>query len=502
MDSANPNQFMNNPGIPKIEEWEEAPEDILLTNQKNIIKMPICKILGLNSETLDIFIIRPKKCYNSQVLRDHICHVYNYFEKWYDPDKELLSVVAKIKYMIDAVNTFDRRSFINDIRIYVFNPSIKEKVRRLAEDNYSMELKYKNIQPSLQYNDHHAIILMEMSILMNFVIPLITHYAQIHRVDPIDDFILDVFDYILSGFDVDIFSKLIETAVSNVKKSETKNATLWAKQDIRGKDVITHSRDSVDNIILNIMPKYSFNRNIVALNYTSIQKNTGCQITDISYEYSFVPLSSSKREGEDASSEFDAFEAGVILQNEGLAAQARINCKITMENIERTYGPFDQKEIDFFKERLKTDTGVMINRFQREMIYNLFYKMFGDTISPRFLDNGGEYIKLMLSAKQILLNYGMIIMPYVVSSKVEKLVTRKTISKKEAIEFNSLSTYPELMKKYRSEKVMTSILSEVATVISSNFRVIDYHNPNIDGRMIDTNPSIVMAEMQKMALLY
>ena len=108
----------------------------------------------------------------------------------------------------------------------------------------------------------------------------------------------------------------------------------------------------------------------------------------------------------------------------------------------------------------------------------------------------------MLSAKQILLNYGMIIMPYVVSSKVEKLVTRKTISKKEAIEFNSLSTYPELMKKYRSEKVMTSILSEVATVISSNFRVIDYHNPNIDGRMIDTNPSIVMAEMQKMALLY
>ena len=128
-----------------------------------------------------------------------------------------------------------------------------------------MELKYKNIQPSLQYNDHHATVLLEMSILMNFVMPLITHYAQMHRVSPIDDFILDVFDYILFAFkDVDIHSKLIETAFSNVKKSETKNAILWSKQSIRGKDVITHSEDSVENIILNIMPKYSFDRNIVA----------------------------------------------------------------------------------------------------------------------------------------------------------------------------------------------------------------------------------------------
>lgn len=43
------------------------------------------------------------------------------------------------------------------------------------------------------------------------------------------------------------------------------------------------------------------------LNYTSIQKNTGCQILDIGYEFGFVPLSSSKRDAESdgASSEFD-----------------------------------------------------------------------------------------------------------------------------------------------------------------------------------------------------
>lgn len=222
----------------------------------------------------------------------------------------------------------------------------------------------------------------------------------------------------------------------------------------------------------------------------------------ISYEYSFVSLSSSKREGEDASSEFDAFESGVIIQNEQLSIQAKINCKLTMQMIERKYGPFDKNEIEYYKERLQSKNGITINRFQRELIYDIFYKMFGDTVSPRFLDNRDQYIELMLAAKKTLLQNGMIIMPYVVSSKVEKLVTRKTISKKEELEFTTLSTYPLLQKKYKSDKVMLSLLSEIATVISSNFRIIDYHNPNIDGKMIDTNPSIVMAEMQQMALLF
>ena len=116
---------------------------------------------------------------------------------------------------------------------------------------------------------------------MNFVIPLITHFANAKKIKTIDDFILEVFDMILHMFpNIDMYSKLYETSISNVGKSEHKNAVIWAKQDIRGKDVVTHSCDSVNNIILNIMPKYTFDRSIVSLNFTSIQKNTSCQVLD------------------------------------------------------------------------------------------------------------------------------------------------------------------------------------------------------------------------------
>jgi hypothetical protein len=209
--------------------------------------------------------------------------------------------------MIDNVPGYTKEAFIHDVRNYILCPSLKNKVRKLADYNYALELSYKNLTASLQYTDEHAKTLLMMSIFMNFVIPLITHFASKNREPEIDEFIMDVYDDILTMYDANIFSKLFETSYSNVSKSEYKNAPLWMKQDIRGKDSVTHSRDSVDNIVLNIMPKYAFDRNIVALNYTSIQKNTGCQILDIGYEFGFVALSSSKRDADsdNASSEYD-----------------------------------------------------------------------------------------------------------------------------------------------------------------------------------------------------
>ena len=90
------------------------------------------------------------------------------------------------------------------------------------------------------------------------------------------------------------------------------------KQDIRGKDTVIHSMGAVKNIILNIMPKYTFSQNMVSLNYTSIQKSNKYQVTDIQYEYSYVSLSSSRREGEDNASDFDRFESNLSKADESM----------------------------------------------------------------------------------------------------------------------------------------------------------------------------------------
>jgi hypothetical protein len=262
--------------IPKVDDWKPLPEDIIFTNAKGLILAPVAKTLQVESGGLDYFIMNSKKCYNSQTMRDHTCNYLNYFEKYYDTDHELLLVLFRIKYLIDTTPQYLQEDFVRDEVVYIINnPRLRDKARAMVDNNYQLSLAYKNIPEALKYTDEHAKLMLCMSLFMNFCIPLITHYAYIHKIGIIDDFIMQTFDYILYMYpQVDIYNKLFATTYSNVTKSELKNAPIWAQQDIRGKDNITHSYASVSNIILNIMPKYTYDRSIISLNFTSIAKNT------------------------------------------------------------------------------------------------------------------------------------------------------------------------------------------------------------------------------------
>ena len=102
------------------------------------------------------------------------------------------------------------------------------------------------------------------------------------------EFILSVYDMLISKYNekynVDIYSKLYETAISNVLRTAKRNQTIWNMQDIRGINTSIHTLQSVQNVLINIMPKYRYDGNLVHLNYKSILRNTGFQILDIEYE--------------------------------------------------------------------------------------------------------------------------------------------------------------------------------------------------------------------------
>ena len=487
--------------IPLVDVWTPEPQDVIFTNAKGIIIAPVAPSLGLSPEfaSLNYFIMSPKKCYNSQVMRDHTCLYLNYFEKFYDPEKELLLLMSRIKYMMDTTRMYTESDFLFDLKRYIISDNIKNAVRRMVDDNYSLNLQYRNITENLMYTDEHAKIMLCMSLFMNFVIPLLSHFAHQNKVGVIDEFIMQVFNLILYMFPgVDIYAKLYETTISNVLKSEAKNP-IWMKQDIRGKDPVTHSYASVCNIILNIMPKYTFDKSIISLNFTSINKNTSCQVLDIEYEYNYISLSSSRRD-EDNVSDFDKYESSLCKQDESLFVQSKMNCEDTMNRIDAIYGPYDRWKIGFYKDRLLNDNGNIINGFQKRLIFNMFFKEFRDTQSVYSI-NSDEYVKLMLAARKILLDHKMVCLPYIVSGKVEKIVGRKSVNKKELIKMQNSPCYQMVLNKYRNEKVIKEILSMIATIISSDFTVIDYENRNIDGRRIETVPDIIIEEMLIYSLL-
>lgn len=268
-----------------VDKWKPIdPEDRVVNLIKGYFIAPISTTYNLNIDPrmrFDYFVLSTKKCYNSQDMRDHLDQYVNYFETFYDPDREYIAVLYHLKSMMDKYDNdmYPSNVFFGDCYRYILVSNLQNKVTQMVEDNYHLELTYvNNKMPSLQYDNRHAKLLLQMSILMDLCIPLLTNYAYMHRVDNIDEYLMQFFDLVLNLYNVDMYSKMYETAYSNILNNQKSNQGIWDKQDIRAIDITTHSTHSVRNIILNIMPKYTFERNIISFNTASIRENTKYQV--------------------------------------------------------------------------------------------------------------------------------------------------------------------------------------------------------------------------------
>lgn len=488
-----------------VDQWVPSEEDRIFKTIKGALKLPVSQYYGIveKNESFDTFVLSTKRCYNGENMLMHMPLYLNYFEKFYDKDHELLMVLYKIKYLIDYQKDYTKEMFFADLNRYIMSETLMIKAHLMNNDNYSLNLdskKYRNDKnPALQYSDRHAKILMWMSLIINMMIPLLTHFIYVNRINYVNQFLLEEYDYILSYIDktmgVDIYTKLYSTANSNVMKNSKDNAVLWEMQDIRSIDPTTHSIDSVNNILLNIIPKYEYNRNIIFLNYTSIRKSAKYQVTGIGYEFNYVSLSNSKRDIEN-NSEFDKFESYLVKQNESLYLQNKCQAEKTLEYIEYMYGPFDNDEIEYYEKRLLDENGEIINSFQKNLIFYLFYRYFGDPVSA-YAINKQQYIKLIIAAKRKLMGYNLVVLPYIISSKVERLQTRKCINKKELLKLEGSKYYQQIKDKYKSEKIEKHILSIIATILASDFKIIDFEDKSIDGYRIKTEslPDLICEEV-------
>lgn len=459
---------------PPVDSWVPEPEDIIFKQSKGAIELPVSEYYGVQDNPLfDQFSLITKRCYNNDEMREHIIKYLNYFEKYYDKDHQLLTVYYQLKYLIDYVESYNEKALMYDIKRYILDGHIGLLVRIMNEKSYNLDLSYKNNKnPGLQYNNTHGLMLMEFSLFQNILIPILTHFAYVKKVKDTKLFFLTAYQLIMDLFtSADIENKLFETTLSTVTKNVNAHPVLWMMQGIRAKNALTHSDQTVQNILLQIAPKYTYDKNIIHFNYKSILKSNSYQVIDIGYEFNLKSLSSSKRD-EDHNSEFDKYDAHLIKHDEALYIQNKVNSESTMANIERLFGPFDQNEIEFYQKELTSDGKKLIIEFQKSLIFNLFYKYFGDTKSINSI-NAIDYIKLLIAAKRMLLANNMRVLPYIVSGKIVRLVNRVSINKKELAKIEASPYYDTLLAKYKNPKIVKNIYAIIATILSSKFQFVD-----------------------------
>lgn len=193
-----------------------------------------------------------------------------------------------------------------------------------------------------------------------------------------------------------------------------------------------------------------------------------------------MSLSSSIRDS-DNNSVFDKYESYTTKANEGLFLINKVTCEDTLKKIELMFGPFSDEEVNFYMRRLEDEHGNVINDFQKTLVFNLFYKFFGDPVSINNINKIG-YIKLVIAASRLLKINNFVIMPYIVSSKILKLQHKKSINKKEQLRLESTPAFQQIREKYKSEKIEQYILELMATIVASRFKIIDFEDPTLDGQ--------------------
>jgi len=196
----------------------------------------------------------------------------------------------------------------------------------------------------------------------------------------------------------------------------------------------------------------------------------------------------------DQNSEFDKFESYLTKADESLYLQNKVNCEETMKTIEMIFGPFKDEEVSFYMNNLSEEGKIIINGFQKDLIFNLFYKYFGDPVSIKAI-NREDYVKLMIAAKRTLQSNNMVILPYVISSRINRLVSRKSLNKKELTKLTTSPFYSKIMGKYQNAKIEKYILSIIATILSSEFQIIDFDDDELNGIIIETIPDIICEEI-------
>lgn len=214
---------------------------------------------------------------------------------------------------------------------------------------------------------------------------------------------------------------------------------------------------------------------------------------DIEYEFDFFSLSSSNRD-EDLNSDLDKFESFLRKDDSALYLQNKVAYAASMEQIEYIFGPFDPDEVKFYYDALSDGYTVPMNSLQKDLVFNLFYKYFGDPKTLNSIDSV-SYVKLIIAAKRILEDAGMVLLPHIISSKVVHLATRKSINKKDLLKLEASEVYQQVKQKYRSEKIEKHILGLIATTITSDFQAIEPEFPEINGKKIQIIPDLILEEI-------
>ena len=189
---------MNTTEYPNIDTWtRENPEDAyvysdgknMIINIEKIMPMSLSKMSEEDQAKITLlksFAIDRKLFYKKT---DVICQYIDYYVEFFDDDKELPLAILSLKKMIDSsTSSMTKIEFMKSLVRKLFSEtSIKKNVYRLVEANYKLDVTIdtktgREFNGPYDFTNDEAKILLAISVVMKFVIPIVTQYISTNTI--------------------------------------------------------------------------------------------------------------------------------------------------------------------------------------------------------------------------------------------------------------------------------------------------------------------------------
>lgn len=496
-------------GVIPVDLWKPEDQDIYAGYQGKVLFIAFDKIFGRDIiHEYNFFDISLKEAYYKQL--DVISLYINYFLKFYDEDKELIMAYMKLKYMIDAkhITELKRDSMIKAIQKILFSDSMCEKIKRMSMDNYRVDLttevktkktSNKSYAPVMQFNEHHAEILMRISVAIKFAIPVVLHYIKTYYNK--DEAKLNLYRYFEPLFvnpilieDVNILGKLHHTIASRVTSYSKPDRAMYGKHEALGSSVETFIEDLFHkNLITDTVFSYRFNGNIISYNSVVLKYQLAFHSKE-DLKMDFLAVSTEKEP--EGLSGLDKMEMYTTKIDTFMILFSQVNIADTLERIKaRMKIKITDNELEFYKKHHD------FNNLSKELVFYFFAKWFGGFRDLNFVKRE-QYIQLMVIMKKMLEANGNIYMDQLITANAHGKSSARVIRNSKFLEkVTSSSVYQELMeKKYPSlldEKNNSPVITLLSRIINTNWTYVDYDMKDMLDEPIEIENEILAAEYLK-----
>lgn len=465
--------------------------------EKNVIEIPFDEIFEQDIAFLNKFHLNKKRAYCNII--DVIIESNNRIMEL-DTNSEVIFNYLTVKFKIDNGEFKDVHEFVKFMYETIITDSLIEAINNYVEEMYQFDMDSVQVKQSskfkdgLQFTDAHNKILLRISTMMKFTIPLILHNAYLTNPKELSQYLLICFDPLFDYFspETDIINKLYESVYSRVIVTRYSDRPFWYYTEVLGLNIESLTDNLTKKLIHDVMPKYTFDKNPVSLNHVAVTNNIEYAFR-FNYPLNFKPINLTEPSSDNNVSDFDKMSVNTARINEAEMVINRVNIKRTIRSVIKKFDiTLSKEELLFYSKEFK------INKLQKNLLFLFFAKYFGSA-EALYYCNLQEYITLLVIMKKILQKNNFVYLDKIMTGKIEEVTEKKSLNKKnyskiiESEKYNNIinEKYPDAFFNIMDSNI---ILKFVATILNNTFIIHEYQGEH-NGEELNVQQDVVSEEL-------